>query len=148
VAAVLVAIVGCSHTTHSSASQPTTVPVDYGAKYLALVGPVNVAMDALDRIGPAGAVPAGLLIRVIRATSTFDTAILGVDWPGPSTRSDVRTLANAEVTLGSDLSVANGQTALTLGAYRRRVTHDEQAATAAAKVVRVDLRLPATTSAV
>jgi hypothetical protein len=148
VTAALVGIVGCSHTTRASAPETTTVPVDFRAKYLALVGPVNGAMDALDRIGLAKVVPADLLVRIIRTTSTFDTAILGLDWAGASTRSDVRTLANAEVTLSSDLSVVNAQSALTLAVYLRRIVHDEHAATTAAKVVRADLGLPAPKSSV
>lgn len=147
-AAALVATVGCSSATHASASTTTAVPIDYGAKYLTLVGPVNVAMDTFDRIGPAKAVPADLLVGIIRATSTFDTAILHIVWPGPSTMSDVHTLANAEVMLSSDLSVVNAQNALTLGGYRRRLLGDEQAAATAAKHVRVDLGLPAPKSSV
>jgi hypothetical protein len=135
-------MIGCSHTTHTSAPETTTVPVDYPAKYLALVGPVNTAMDALNHVGLAKVVPSDLLIRIISGISTFDTAMLGVEWPGASTMSDVRTLVNAEVTLSSDLSVVNAQNALTLAAYLRRIVHDEQAVTTAAKVVRVDLGLP------
>jgi len=142
VVAALVALVSCSTAQHASSSETTTVAVDYGAKYLALLGPVTAAMDTLDRNGLAKVVPAGLLVRVIRATSNFDTAVLRVEWPGRSTMSDVRTLGNAEVTFSSDLSVMNAQNALTLGAYRSRIVHDEQAAAAAGKTVRNDLGLP------
>lgn len=143
VVAALVATAGCSSTTRSSVSPAPTVHVDYGAKYLALASPETAALDELDRVGIAKVVPTALLVRVIRVTSTFDSAILRVEWPGRSTMSDVRALADAEVTFSSDLSVVNAQNALTLPSYRTRISHDEQVVGAATNTVRIDLGLPA-----
>ncbi|MGO9876507.1 MAG: hypothetical protein ACLPVY_22250 [Acidimicrobiia bacterium] len=123
----------------------TTVHVDYGAKYLALVAPLNAATAALDRVAAGKAVPADVLLAVVRTTSNFDSAILAVQWPGPSAMSDVRALTNAEVTLSNDLSLINAQNALTVKAYRDRLARDKQAAHAATNRVRADLHLPVAT---
>lgn len=140
--ATLVITAACSSATHPTV---TTVHVDYGAKYLALVAPLNSTTAALDRADTGKGVPAGVLLAVVRATSTFDSAMLAVQWPGPSAMSDVRALTNAEVTLSDDLSVINAQNALTVKAYRARLEHDRQAAGAAANRVRADLHLPVAT---
>lgn len=140
--ATLVITAACSSATHPTV---TTVHVDYGAKYLALVAPLNAATAALDRADTGKGVPADVLVDVVRATSNFDSAMLAVQWPGPSAVSDVRALTNAEVTLGDDLSVINAQNAFTLKAYRGRLARDRQAANEAANRVRADLHLPVAT---
>jgi hypothetical protein len=138
--ATLVITAACSSATHPTV---TTVPVDYGAKYLALVAPLNAATAALDRAETSKAVvPADVLFDVVRATSTFDSAVLAVPWPGPSTMTDVRALTDTEVTLSNDLSLVDAQNALTVKAYRARLAHDRQAANAATGRVRADLHLP------
>ena len=128
-------------TTRPATTEPTA-GVNYAAKYLGLVAPLNTALDQLRKVPPKKAVPATVLSGIAKASSNFGTAMLRVKWPGPTTASDVRALVQANAAFSGDLSQINHQNAASIAAYRSQLARDDQVSAAAAKKVRADLGLP------
>jgi hypothetical protein len=138
--ALLLLVAACSSSGSSASS--ATVHVDYPARYLALVAPVNAAMDQLEQGASAGSLPFGLVNGVLQATENFDTSIRLVHWPKPSTVAHVHALVAADAQVDADLPLANAQNGFMIAAFRKRVAHEQQVAGAAANAVRADLGLP------
>jgi hypothetical protein len=128
--------------TTGPATNSHAASVNYAAKYLDLVAPLNAALDQLRKVPPKKAVPSAVLTGIATASSNFGTAMLRVQWPGPTTDSDVRALVQANAAFSADLSQINHQNAASIAAYRNQVARDDQASASAAKKVRADLGLP------
>jgi hypothetical protein len=128
--------------TTGPATNSHAASVNYAAKYLDLVTPLNAALDQLRKVPPKKAVPAAVLTGIATASSNFGTAMLRVQWPGPTTGSDVRALIQANAAFSADLSQINHQNAASIAAYRSQLARDDQASASAAKKVRADLGLP------
>jgi hypothetical protein len=137
--------IGPATKTARATGTATTEPagrVNYAAKYLGLVAPLNTALDQLRKVPPKKAVPAAVLSGIATASSNFGTAMLRVQWPGPTTGSDVRALVQASAAFSADLSQINHQNAASIAAYRNQLARDDQVSASAAKKVRADLGLP------
>ena len=100
--------------------------MNYAAKYLGLVAPLNTALDQLRKVPPKKAVPAAVLSGIAKASANFGTAMLRVKWPGPTTASDVRALVQANAAFSGDLSQINHQNAASIAAYRSQLARDDQ----------------------
>jgi hypothetical protein len=129
-------------TTTAPATNAQAAGVNYAAKYLGLVAPLNAAFDQLRKVPPKKAVPASVLAGIAKASANFGTAMLRVKWPGPTTASDVRAFVQANAAFSGDLSQINHQNAASIAAYRSQLARDDRATAAAAKKVRADLGLP------
>jgi hypothetical protein len=129
-------------TTTAPATNAHVAGVNYAAKYLGLVAPLNAALDQLRKVPPKKAVPPAVLSGIAKASSSFGAAMLRVKWPGATTASDVRALVQANAAFSGDLSQINHQNAASIAAYRSQLARDDQATAAAAKKVRADLGLP------
>lgn len=139
-------------TTATSEASTTTVTtttaapvrtVDYKARYLALIAPVNSALAALTKASDAsGNVPASAVTKAVTALQTFDSAVLRVEWPGTSTNADVRELVRSTSGLIADIEQVNDQTAATQATFTAQFSRDVAATSAAVNIVRSDLGLP------
>lgn len=133
----------------TSATQPSAVPaVNYGKQYLALVAPVNTALDTLvakvnKLVGQT--VPTSTLVDDAQPTyaslSAFDSAVLRAQWPANAT-DDIKSLVKADAPLEAALTddAPVGQ------AWVSQFTATDTAAAAASNIVRADLGLAAPTS--
>lgn len=156
----LLVCAACGSSSHPTSAPVTTVPVaitttvpkittttvkptDYKGQYLFLVAPLNAAVAKL--VGQSGSIPDDIIQGVATATATFDTAILRLKWPANAI-SDIKDLVRATAAFSADVSQSNGQTNLSVAAFRSQLSRDSLADSTAANIVRADLGLPAPTS--
>jgi len=121
------------------ASKPApakAIPVNYGAKYLSIIGPANAQIDKLaawSKANPtATSIPANVIDPVTDAIQKADIALVRVTWPGQA-GTDIRTLVSGDATLSSDLETQNWGV----------VTSDGNHLVIVANEIRADLGLPA-----
>jgi hypothetical protein len=126
-------------TTGATTSTTRPAPVKFAANYLALIGPVNTAIDELNAADPKKAEPAAVVTSVTRAIATFDAAVLRVHWSGSSTPRDVRALVRAASAFVARLNTGQHVNASVL---RTQLASSVKALSAAANIVRADLHLP------
>ena len=113
-------------TTTTKPSGPTRAQL--AAKFLALVAPVNAAMDKL----PTNITNTSQLQPMVGPLTTFNNAVLRIGLTGQAA-TDVRALVTADTTVLTDIATSDGTD----------VTRDLGAMQAVDNALRADLGLPA-----
>lgn len=126
-----------------TSTTPTTPPVDYGAKYLALVGPYNSAIDTFNKSLTANMTSAELgaaADKLAVAGTQLDEQLIAVAWPG-QVETDVRSLVSDDAAVIGDLQGFDSVNVLSASQLISQFDKDANVADTAAALVRSDLHL-------
>jgi hypothetical protein len=158
-AAAAALLAGCGSGTRSAAPAAptaTTVPaqaaatpttVDYAAKFLAIIGPVNKAdatfVAQVKDLGndPASAQVETAAVPFIAALKKMEAELLAVRWPATA-EPDVRSMVSDTGTVIGDLYGLGAANVLSASQIETQLVRDEAQLSTASHLVRSDLGLP------